>query len=166
MKSRRYHSLVLVGLLGGALALSGCYYYDAQGRAYLAPVQVQGQVVMGAPGPMVMDRDPDEVWLIPRSGIYFVPHISADIFFFAGGWYNHSGGHWYRGSNHRGPWNPLRDDDVPGQLRRLPPNYRDTYKYRSVPYGKWKERGYKWDDEDRDDDKGDNKGRKSWGERD
>src|SRR5512138_540922 len=152
--------------LAAALALgaAGCYYYDAQGRLVPAPVLVNSQVTVGTPG-VILDHDPDEMWLIRRSGIYFVPGISADIFFFGGSWYQRDRGSWYRGSQYRGPWNRLGDDDVPRQLRRLPNDYRDAYKYKPVPYGQWKNRGYKWEDDDRDDDKG-NHGRRSWQDRD
>jgi hypothetical protein len=156
-------TLTAASLLAACIpVLAGCYYYDAQGR--MVPVHVEGQVVV-APPPVVIDRDPDEVWLIPHTGVYFLPHLSIEVFFYGGHWYHRSEGRWYRGPSYRGPWNHLEDDRLPPRMRRLPSDYRQSEQHRRVPYGQWKERGYRWDDDEDQEDR-DDRGRKGWKDRD
>ncbi len=97
------------------------------------------------PSPIVIDREPDEVWRIPGFGVYYVPRQDFDLFFLAGTWYGRTGNVWYRGQDYHGPWTELRDRDMPAEIRGLPPDFRLKRQYERIPFGQWKKRGYTWD---------------------
>jgi hypothetical protein len=91
--------------------------------------------------PPVLVSPPPELVLIPRTGIYFIPGISADIFFYDGHWWAPRGPKWYRAHSPRGPWVITGVRSVPGPLFRVPRDYRTAYvREKHVPYGQWKKR--------------------------
>jgi hypothetical protein len=98
------------------------------------------------PSPIVIDREPDEVWRIPGFGVFYVPRMSVDIFFLAGNWFGRTGISWYRGEDYHGPWTELREKEVPAEIRGLPPDFRQPRQYERIPFGLWKKRGYTWED--------------------
>lgn len=98
--------------------------------------------------PPVLVSPPPDVVLIPDLGVYFVPGVSADIFFFDGFWWAPRGPRWYRAESPRGPWIIMESRAVPGPLFRVPRDYRTAYGHeRHIPYGQWKkEHGDHWGD--------------------
>ncbi len=89
--------------------------------------------------PPVLVSPPADLVLIPDTGIYFVPGISADIFFYDAFWWAPRGPRWYRAESPRGPWIVVGSRAVPGPLFRIPRDYRVAYRHeRHVPYGQWK----------------------------
>ncbi|GBE14181.1 hypothetical protein BMS3Abin14_00218 [bacterium BMS3Abin14] len=85
---------------------------------------------------------PDYLVLVPGLSVYFVPNVSAEIFFYGERWYYRLGAKWYWGSSYRGPWTYEEVRIIPRSLRQLPRDYRTRYrsKYYRVPYGHWKKR--------------------------
>jgi hypothetical protein len=96
------------------------------------------------PPPRVVVSQPEYLYLIPSYGVYFVPNISAEVFFVNGRWYYSARGIWYWGGSYRGPWTRIEVRHVPRHLRSLPRDYRKKYHrdYYRVPYGHWEKRRY------------------------
>lgn len=96
--------------------------------------------------PPVIVSPPAELVLIPEIGVYFVPGISADVFFYDGYWWAPRGPGWYRAESPRGPWHVTSARAVPRPLLRVPRDYRTVYvRERHIPYGQWKkEHGDHW----------------------
>ena len=93
---------------------------------------------------------PSFMYFMGSLGIYFVPDVTVDIFFYNNSWYNRAGGRWYMGDTYRGPWRALAPERVPPKFRKLPGDYREYYRnYERVPYGKWEKGRKKHDDDDR-----------------
>jgi hypothetical protein len=55
---------------------------------------------------------------VPDSNVYFVPSVSADIFFYNGGWYRPYEGQWFMAPSYRGPWSHIRR--VPREVVVIP----------------------------------------------
>jgi hypothetical protein len=90
-------------------------------------------------GPPVIATPPSQVVLIPGSDIYFVPGVSADIFFYSGYWWSPRGARWYRAYEPSGPWVVVERRYVPSPLFRVPRDYRAVYRGADrIPYGHWK----------------------------
>jgi hypothetical protein len=113
--------------------LSGCVAYQAPPPRYSAPPPPPARVVYA---------EPEYLYVIPTFGVYFVPGISAEIFFYSGRWYNRVGGLWYWSVSYGGPWTTIRIESIPRNLRRIPRDYRTRYwrDYYRVPYSYWKDR--------------------------
>ncbi len=96
--------------------------------------------------PPVVVSPPSDLVLIPGTGVYFVPEISADVFFYDGFWWAPRGPGWYRAESPRGPWIIMDSRAVPPPLFRVPRDYRVVYRHeRHIPYGQWKkEHGDHW----------------------
>lgn len=104
-----------------------------------AEVGVNFNVHLGPPPVLV--APPADLVLIPGTSIYFIPGISADIFFYDGYWWAPRGPQWYRAYSPRGPWVVRHVRAVPGPLYRVPRDYRVVYgRAKHIPYGHWKKR--------------------------
>jgi len=104
-----------------------------------AAAEVNIQVNLGPP--VIMMDEPAEVVFMPDYGIYFVPGLAYDIFFYNGFWWSSRGRHWYRSRYYRSGWTISMDRDVPGQLLRVPGNYRKRFgQVKHIPYRAWKGR--------------------------
>ena len=126
---RRYTPYI--ALLVAVLLSSGCV-------AYQTPPAYGHE-----PAPrVVVSSAPEFLYIIPSFGVYFVPNISAEVFFVNGRWYYGASGAWYWGASYRGPWTHIEVRHIPRQLRRLPRDYRTRYRndYYRVPYGHWEKR--------------------------
>lgn len=125
---RRYAPIA--ALLAVLLLGSGCTVYQT------APAYGH------EPPPRVVVNPPEFLYVIPTFGVYFVPNISAEVFFFNGRWYYSARGYWYWGASYRGPWTRVEVRFLPRQLRHLPRDYRTRYRneYYKVPYGHWEQR--------------------------
>lgn len=110
------------------------------GFANTAQAEVNVSINFGPP-PIVVSAPP-EVVMMPGMGVYFVPGISYDVFFYNGYWWSPRGDRWYRSSQYKGPWGVVQRSYVPGNLIRVPKNYRSVYKKeRPIKYGEWKGQG-------------------------
>ncbi len=125
---RRY--ILIAALLAAVSASYGCAVYQTPPAYGHEPAP---RVVVGAP---------EFLYVIPSFGVYFVPNISAEIFFVNGRWYYSASGAWYWGASYGGPWTYIEVRHVPRHLRRLPRDYRTRYRneYYRVPYGHWEKR--------------------------
>ncbi|UCF88927.1 MAG: hypothetical protein JSV70_01335 [bacterium] len=123
-------SILIAVLLAAALANYGCAVYQTP-PAY-------GH----EPAPRVVAVAPEFLYVIPSFGVYFVPNISAEIFFVNGRWYYNARGVWYWGMSYTGPWTYIEIRQIPRQLRKQPRDKRDRYRheYYRVPYGHWEKR--------------------------
>ena len=107
------------------------------GFAGTSQAEINVNINIGPP-PIVV-AEPPAVVMMPRMGIYFVPGISFDVFFYNGYWWSPRGDRWYRASQYNGPWGIVQRSYVPGPLFRVPKNYRSVYKNeRPINYGQWK----------------------------
>ena len=90
--------------------------------------------------PQIVEPAPPEVVYMPQSGVYYVPGVSFDVFFYNGYWWAQRGDGWYRSTNYNRGW--ARSNSVPTNLRRVPRNYRNVYqKERPIKYEQWKGHG-------------------------
>lgn len=85
---------------------------------------------------------PQEVVMVP-SGVYFVPNLSLDVFFYSGFWWANRDNHWYRSRDYNGNWGEVNRRRVPASVNHVygVPNYREVYgshEGRHIPYGQWK----------------------------
>jgi hypothetical protein len=121
---------LIFALLAAVVASSGCTVYQT------APAYGH------EPSPRVVVSEPEFLYVIPTFGVYFVPNVSAEVFFVNGRWYYSARGVWYWGSSYRGPWTTIHVRHVPRQLRKLPRDYRTRYRteYYKVPFGHWEKR--------------------------
>jgi len=89
---------------------------------------------------------PSAIVIMPESGIYFVPGISYDVFFYDGYWWSPRGDRWYRSAQYKGPWGVVHSKSVPAHLFEVPKNYRKVYeKEQHINYGQWKKGSQKND---------------------
>jgi len=102
-------SLLLAGLL--------CAFFIVVPLPGIA--QVNAGVHIGSPPPYRTGAPPPVV-VIPRTYVYFIPDIDADIFFYAGNWYRLYQGHWFSARSYSGSWSYVPDPGVPRALARLP----------------------------------------------
>ena len=127
------------------------------GSASKAESEVNVNINFGPP-PIVV-QEPPEVVMMPQIGVYFVPGISFDVFFYNGYWWSPRGDRWYRASQYNGPWGVVERSYVPGNLTRVPKNYRDVYKKEHrINYGQWKKQYKENDGHDRKDNQKDKHG--------
>ena len=91
--------------------------------------------------PPIVVAAPPEVVLMPNYGVYFVPEVDFDVFFYNGYWWSPRGDRWYRSQAYNGPWRIVERRYVPPRVVRVPRDYRRTYVHeRRVPYGEWRSR--------------------------
>ncbi|MFA6431326.1 MAG: hypothetical protein WCV91_02950 [Candidatus Margulisiibacteriota bacterium] len=108
----------------------------AVGLAGSAQAEISVNINIGPP-PIVVAA-PVEVVMMP-TGIYFVPGISFDVFFYNGYWWSPRGDRWYRSGQYNGPWGVIQRNYVPAYLFKVPKNYREVYKnIHPMNYGQWK----------------------------
>ena len=77
--------------------------------------------------------------MMPQMGIYYVPSVNFDLFFYNGYWWSPRGNRWYRAREYNGPWGVVRRKAVPASLFKVPKNYREVYKQEQhINYKQWK----------------------------
>ena len=127
-------------MIGPAL-LAALLVWCCAGTAQ-AGVNVGVNLNIGPP-PIVVPAPP-EVVPIPNIGVYFVPGLSFDVFFYNGYWWSPRGDRWYRARAYDGPWRTVDRRYVPRPVYRVPRDYRTVYGHeRHIPYGEWRERHYR-----------------------
>ncbi|MCX5748759.1 MAG: hypothetical protein NTZ10_00725 [Candidatus Saganbacteria bacterium] len=105
----------------------------------MGTVQAEVNVNINIGPPPIVVSEPPQVVMMPQYGIYFVPGISYDVFFYNGYWWSPRGNSWYRARQYNGPWGVVQRNYVPGYLFKVPKNYREVYKKeRPINYGQWK----------------------------
>lgn len=85
-------------------------------------------------------NQPRIMYRLPSFGVYYIPKVRDDIFYFEGRWYTRARGAWYVGEGFNGPWTGLRNRKVPKQLQNLPTDFKarkDELGTKVVPYGYW-----------------------------
>ncbi len=91
--------------------------------------------------PVIMYDEPDEIVYAPGYGVYFVPGLAYDIFFFNGFWWSRRGSYWYRSRYYRSGWGRIRGQDVPRAVFRVPTDYRTKFaRQPHIRYKSWKGR--------------------------
>ncbi|WP_460594173.1 hypothetical protein [Geomonas sp. Red276] len=89
--------------------------------------------------PPIVVAQPPEVVMMPSTGVYFVPGVEFDIFFYNGYWWSPRGDRWYRARAYNGPWRVVSRRGVPGPVYGVPRDYRRVYMHeRHIPYGQWR----------------------------
>lgn len=114
-----------------------------------------------SPPPFFPIPVPPAVVLIPGAGVYFVPDIDMDIFFYEGYWYRPHRDEWFRSRDYNGPWAYVVPKRLPPPLLRVPPGFRNpSYKHERIPYRDF-ERHWKGRDRERhwDKDRGEGRGK-------
>jgi len=86
--------------------------------AVLASSQVNVQVNIGAPPPVIVRERPTMVYLA-EPGAYAAIGIPYDIFFEGGRYYYVRGNDWFWGPGYSGPWTYVTYNRVPPGLRRF-----------------------------------------------
>jgi hypothetical protein len=84
---------------------------------------------------------PKLMYHIPSMGVYYVPKVKEDIFYYERQWYTRVGDSWYSGTGYNGPWQGLSYRQVPGALKNVPVDYRarkDQLDTKIVPYEHWR----------------------------
>jgi hypothetical protein len=77
--------------------------------------------------------------MMTHYGVYFVPGVNYDVFFYNGYWWSPRGARWYRAKQYKGPWGVVQINHVPRNLFKVPKNYREVYKkQKPINYGQWK----------------------------
>lgn len=105
--------------------------------AGIAQAELNVNINLGPP-PIVVS-EPPHIVMIPQTGIYYVPNVSYDVFFYNGFWWSPRGDRWYRASQYKGPWGAVEHAYVPAHLLKVPKNYRVVYKKEKfINYGQWK----------------------------
>lgn len=118
-----------------SLLIFTCLIIGAEGMG--SKGKVTASIETGPP-PIVVSA-PSALVIMPQNGIYFVPGISYDVFFYDGYWWSPRGDRWYRASEYKGPWGIVEHRQVPGHLYKVPKNYREVYKKeQQINYGQWK----------------------------
>jgi hypothetical protein len=136
---RSIYGVLGLGVLFAALLVPGSK------KEALAEVNVSVNI---GPPPIVVPAPP-EVVLVPGAGVFFVPQLDFDVFFYNGYWWSPRGSRWYRARGYNGPWVVVRKRYVPAPVIRVPKDYRHRYeRERRIPYGQWKKehRGRKRED--------------------
>lgn len=123
----------LYGSLGFVLVFS----FLIIGSAGTVRAEVNVNINIGPP--VIVESEPPEVVMMPRMGIYFVPSVSFDVFFYNGYWWSPRGDRWYRARQYKGPWGVIQRNSVPGPLFKVPKNYREVYKQeKHINYKQWR----------------------------
>jgi hypothetical protein len=91
---------------------------------FAEPGLAEVNVNIGIGVPPVVIPAPPAVVLIPATYVYFVPDISADIFFYHGYWYRPHHGDYYRATSYNGPWVTLAHSAVPKAIMYVPADFR------------------------------------------
>jgi hypothetical protein len=105
------------------------------GSAIKAFSEVRVNVNLGAP--VVVSEPPDVVYA-PDAGVYFVPSVDFDLFFFDGYWWSHRGPRWYRAYEYNGPWAVMEPRFIPSRVLHVRRNYRKFYvREKHIPFRDW-----------------------------
>jgi len=115
---------------------------------HATPGSADVDVNIGINIPPVVVAAPPAVVVIPGTYAYFVPDVSADIFFYHGYWYRPYQGRWFRAGSYNGPWGYIAPARVPGVLVHLPRDYHHIPPgHDRIPYGQLKKNWGKWERE-------------------
>ncbi len=90
-----------------------------------AMAQVSVQIGVSLPPPIVFAAPPETI-LLPSTGVYVVPDLPVDLYFFGGWWWRPWQGHWYRSRDYRSGW--AYYTGVPIFYERVHPRWREEYR--------------------------------------
>jgi hypothetical protein len=94
-----------------------------------------------APPPQTKQKPPGFMYKVPKAGAYAYPDARNEMFFRKDRWYKRYQGVWYWSWSYNGPWAYINPEQVPKQVRNLPPQRYDQYE--KVP---WEKGRKKWGD--------------------
>jgi hypothetical protein len=118
------------------------------GPADLSAAEINVNIGIGVPLPTVVIPAPPPVVVIPTTYVYFVPHVSVDIFFYHGYWYRPHHGHYYRATSYNGPWVVLAPKAVPGAIMHVPSDFRQVpTRQKCISHAELKKNWHRWEKE-------------------
>jgi WXXGXW repeat (2 copies) len=112
------HLFVAFSLAAGALLPSAAH----------AGVNIDVNVGVPVPPPIIVAPAPPRVVVVPGSSVYYAPEGNVNLFVYGGRYYTFHEGHWFVGSKHNGPWTFVAVDRVPAPVVGVPVKY-----YRVAP---------------------------------
>jgi len=122
MKKWNCKGLLLIFILGISLSLANCLMTGT--------VAVRSELKANQPKtdkPKVMlsiTVENPQLLVIPGTYVYWYDAGDSDIFFYAGVWWRHWEGNWYRASHYRGNWVRVEIKSVPLSIIKLPTNWK------------------------------------------
>jgi hypothetical protein len=107
--------------------------------AYVVPLQARAEVSVSIgislPPPIIFGAPPAVIVLPDTAGVYVVPDIEGDLYFWGGWWWRPWGGGWYRSYYYDRGW---------GYYSRVPVFYYDVDPYWRVYYRDQNWYGHRW----------------------
>jgi len=117
--------------------------------------QVNVNVNVGLPPPIVFQSPPDVIVLPDTNSVYVVPGIDVDLFFWNGWWWRSWEGHWYRSRYYNRGWSYYKK--VPGFYFDVDPRWREHYRshdwyghrwnYERIPNQRLQQNWKSWDND-------------------
>ncbi len=111
---RRFLWVVLTGLLAGCAV-----YGSPPGHGGIPPGHggiPPGQAKKMRPPPIIL-VGPPRYAVVPRTEIWIMLGVEADVFYVGGVHYYSYNGVWYRAESYKGPWRAIAANDLPPGLR-------------------------------------------------
>ncbi|MBF0230953.1 MAG: hypothetical protein HQK63_15400 [Desulfamplus sp.] len=97
----------------------------------------EGGIIIASSSPAsIVFVSPPQLIVVPKTNIYVIPGVAADIFFYSGWWWRPSEGHWYRSKSYNSGW--VGYSDVPSFYREIPTNWRGEYRRKRWEGRQWK----------------------------
>ena len=87
--------------------------------------QVSVQIGVSLPPPIGFSAPPETI-LLPGTGVYVVPGLADDFFFWDGWWWRPWNGRWYRSHGYNSGWGYY--DGIPSFYSRVPSGWREDYR--------------------------------------
>ncbi len=117
------------------------------------PVQAGVQVNIVLPPPLVFAAPPEVVAIPDTNGVYVIPDLDVDLFFWGGWWWRLWEGRWYRSHYYDRGWGYY--NHVPNFYFDVDPGWRRYYRdrnwyghrwdYRRIPYGGLQRNWQNWE---------------------
>ena len=83
-------------------------------------------IVFSLPPPFVFESAPDVIVMPDTNGVYVVPDVDEELFFWNGWWWRSWEGRWYRSRSYNRSWTYYRN--VPSFYYDLDPGWRGYYR--------------------------------------
>jgi hypothetical protein len=75
------------------------------------------------PPPPVVIEAPPQLVMVPRTTVYYAPHVPHDVFSYGGHYYMFRTDAWYWAADFRGPWYHIGIERVPPRVLAVPVVY-------------------------------------------
>jgi hypothetical protein len=123
---------------------------------FVVPIPTMAEVNIGIgislPPPIVFEAPPDVIAMPETTGVYVVPDINADLYFWNGFWWRPWEGRWYRSAYYDRGW--AYYDNVPSFYLDVDTHWRDYYRnhnwyghawnYHRIPYQRLEKNWRSW----------------------